>query len=62
MPNWEKIIGLQFENLVLKNRAYIKECLNIKSDEIVLDNPFFQRKTLQHSGCQIDYMIQWSER
>lgn len=58
MPNWETIMGLQFENLVLKNRSLIKESLNIKSDEIVSDNPFFQRKTLQHSGCQIDYMIQ----
>ena len=56
--NWESIIGLQFENLVLKNRKYIKHCLGLKSDEIISDNPFFQRSTLRAPGCQIDYLIQ----
>lgn len=58
LPNWEIIMGLQFENLVLKNRFFIKEYLNLKPDEIVCDNPFFQRKTEQYPGCQIDYLIQ----
>lgn len=57
LPNWESIMGLQFETLVLKNRSFIKTCLNLTSDEIVSDNPFFQRKTLQYPGCQIDYLI-----
>lgn len=57
LPNWESIMGLQFENLILKNRSYIKACLNIKPDEVVSDNPFFQRKTAQNAGCQIDYLI-----
>jgi AAA+ ATPase superfamily predicted ATPase len=55
---WDTIMGLQFENLVLKNRQYIKDFLCIKSEEIISDNPFFQRKTQKHSGCQIDYLIQ----
>ena len=58
LPNWESIMGLQFENLVLKNRAFIQQSLNLKTEEIVSDNPFFQRKTIQHAGCQIDYLIQ----
>ena len=58
LPNWEVIVALQFENLVLKNRAFIKERLGIKSDETVSDNPFFQRKTALVPGCQIDYLIQ----
>ena len=58
LSNWEIILALQFENLVLKNRAYIKQCLNLKSDDIETDNPFFQRKTLRTPGCQIDYLIQ----
>lgn len=58
LPNWEGILALQFENLVLKNRRGIKHILKIKPDEIVSDNPFFQRGTQRVPGCQIDYMIQ----
>ncbi|MBS0358772.1 MAG: AAA family ATPase [Proteobacteria bacterium] len=58
LPAWETIMGLQFENLVLKNRYYIKKLLKINSADIVSDNPFFQRKTERLAGCQIDYLIQ----
>lgn len=58
LPGWEGIMGLQFENLVLKNRSYIKECLHISPEEVISDNPFFQRKSGRYSGCQIDYLIQ----
>jgi AAA+ ATPase superfamily predicted ATPase len=57
-PGWEGVMGLQFENLVLNNRKQIHEILGIKPDEIVYDNPFFQRATTRHAGCQIDYLIQ----
>jgi len=58
LPNWDGIIGLQFENLVLHNRSLIWQALGIQPNDIVIDNPFFQRKTLRAKGCQIDYMIQ----
>jgi hypothetical protein len=58
LPEWNAVMGLQFENLVLKNRDKIKDILGVKSQDIVSDNPFFQRKTLTHKGCQIDYLIQ----
>lgn len=58
LPNWKSIMGLQFENLVLKNRGYIKKCLGLKPEEIISDNPFFQRKTARNPGCQIDYLLQ----
>lgn len=58
LPNWEAILGLQFENIVLNNRSVIRDLLNIKADEIISDNPFFQRPTLKQFGCQIDYLIQ----
>lgn len=51
-------MGLQFENLVLNNRNTIKSHLGIKPDEVISDNPFFQRKTANMQGCQIDYLIQ----
>ncbi len=58
LPGWETLMGLQFENLVLHNRATLHELLQIDPNEIVNDNPYFQRKTSKQRGCQIDYMIQ----
>jgi len=51
-------MALQFENLVLKNKGFIKEYFGIKPDEVISDNPYFQRKTARIPGCQIDYLIQ----
>lgn len=62
LSGWDSIMGLQFENLVLNNRQYIQQCLGIKPDEVVSDNPFFQKTTLRTSGCQIDYLIQTTFR
>ncbi len=58
LVNFETIMGFQFENLVLKNRTFIKKILGISLDDVVSDNPFFQRKTARLPGCQIDYLIQ----
>jgi AAA+ ATPase superfamily predicted ATPase len=58
LPEWNTIMGFQFENLVLNNRKTVHKLLDIKSDEIISENPFFQRKTLRNQGCQIDYLIQ----
>ncbi len=58
VPNFSSILGLQFENLVLKNRKAIFLRLGIKPEDVVWDNPFFQRKTKRAAGCQIDYLIQ----
>lgn len=58
LPGLESILGLQFENLVLSNRRSVWEKLKIRPEEIVSDNPFFQRKTVKMPGCKIDYLIQ----
>ena len=58
LPGWSSIMGLQFENLVLKNRKKIWASLGIKPGDIVADNPYFQKKTTRKKGCQIDYLIQ----
>jgi AAA+ ATPase superfamily predicted ATPase len=58
LPGWSSIMGLQFENLVLNNRKRIWEILEIKADDIIWDNPFFQHHTSKMQSCQIDYMIQ----
>jgi len=56
--NWETVIGLQFENLVLNNRKYIIRQLDISSASLISASPYYQRKTKQHPGCQIDMLIQ----
>lgn len=58
LPGWDSIMGLQFENLVLNNRAFLWKKLNIDSNEVVNDNPYFQKGNKSNPGCQIDYMIQ----
>ncbi len=58
LPGWYTIMGLQFENLVIQNKKVLFKLLGINPAEILLDNPYFQRKTARQAGCQIDYMIQ----
>jgi len=58
LPELQTIIGLQFENLVLNNRKEIHDALGLRPEDIVSENPYFQRKTSSQQGCQIDYMIQ----
>jgi AAA+ ATPase superfamily predicted ATPase len=57
-PAWSSIMGLQFENLILNNSHKIHALLNIEPRDVVYDNPYFQRATEVHLGCQIDYLIQ----
>jgi AAA+ ATPase superfamily predicted ATPase len=58
LKGWDQIIALQFENLVLNNQKKIIKLLNIPPEEIVFYNPYFQRSTHAHKGCQIDLLIQ----
>lgn len=57
-PAWTSIMGIQFENLVLNNFHMVYQLLNIDPGEVVYDNPYFQRATKTHRGCQVDYLIQ----
>jgi hypothetical protein len=41
LPGWHSMMGMQFENLVLNNRLWIKEELSLDPKEIIIDNPFF---------------------
>lgn len=56
--NINSILGLQFENLILNNRSAIWSTLGLRAEDIVFDNPYFQKPTRKSKGCQIDYMIQ----
>jgi AAA+ ATPase superfamily predicted ATPase len=52
------VLGLQFENLVLKNKRLLLSALGVRLEEIVREGPYFQNHTTKHAGCQIDYLIQ----
>jgi uncharacterized protein len=58
LPGFDTVMGLQFENLVLNNRRLIIESLHVSPQDVVMDNPFYQRRTTRAPGCQIDYLIQ----
>ena len=58
LPDWNSIIGFQFETLVLNNRQLIQQKLRLRPEDIVADDIYYQRKTKLIQGCQIDYLIQ----
>ena len=58
LPGWDSIMGLQFENIVLKNKHLIKKELGVAQEDVVSDNPFSQSKTTKQRGCQVDYLVQ----
>lgn len=57
-PGWQSMLGLQFENLVIKNYDLLFRALAINPADVVVHGSYFQRKNARQRGCQIDYMIQ----
>lgn len=57
-PAWTTVMGIQFENLVLNNFHRVHTLIGLDPNEIIYDNPYFQRSTKTHPGCQVDYLIQ----
>ncbi len=58
LPGWSGMLGYQIESLLLNQRSILLENLGIRYEDIIADNPFIQRPTKQHKGCQVDYLIQ----
>lgn len=58
LDQWDTIMGLQFENLVLENLDAILKSLQIPSQLVLSAGPYFQSKTQRQKGCQIDLLIQ----
>src|SRR5262249_46733266 len=52
VAGWETIMGLQFENLVIHNRAILYNLLKIHLSDILNDGPYFQKPSKQRQGCQ----------
>ncbi len=58
LPEWNIIVGFQFENLVLNNLSAIQHLLQIPPSSILSAAPYFQKKTKRKKACQIDLLIQ----
>lgn len=58
LPGWEAMLGLQFENLVLKNELLILKALHIRPEDVLQAGAFRQTQTARQKGCQIDLLIQ----
>jgi hypothetical protein len=58
LPEWNTMIGFQFENLVLNNLSAVQHLLQISSSSILSAAPYFQNKTKRRGACQVDLLIQ----
>lgn len=59
MPaGWSSMMGVQFENLVVNNRALLHQILQIPPHDIVNSGPYLQTQQTRRPGCQIDYLVQ----
>jgi len=58
LPNWQAMMGLQFENMVLNNLPLILRKLQVSSETLLSAAPYFQNSTKRKEGCQIDLLIQ----
>jgi AAA+ ATPase superfamily predicted ATPase len=58
LPQWNQLMGYQFETLVLNNLSLVLKELKIPQMEITSCSPHFQKKTEKTKGaCQIDLLI-----
>ncbi|MCY2979330.1 MAG: ATPase [Planctomycetota bacterium] len=58
LDQWDAIMGLQFENLVMQNLNAIFKQLRIPNHTVLYAGPYRQSKTQRQQGCQIDLLIQ----
>jgi AAA+ ATPase superfamily predicted ATPase len=54
---WETFIGLQFENLVLKNLRLLLPLIGVDPVVVKAASPYFQRAANRQKACQIDLLI-----
>ncbi len=58
LTGWDAIMGFQVESLLLQNRPLLLKVLGVYPTDIVGDNPYLQKGSTRHKGCQIDYLVQ----
>jgi AAA+ ATPase superfamily predicted ATPase len=57
LPEWETVLALQFENLVLNNLRPLARLLHLERTPLLAAAPYVQRPTARKKGCQIDLLI-----
>jgi len=57
LPEWDTVLGLQFENLVLNNRSSLIRHLGLGRTPLLAAAPYSQRATVRKKGCQIDLLM-----
>lgn len=57
LPEWDTVLGLQFENLVLNNIQSLVRLLQLGRAPLLAAAPYAQRPTLRKKGCQVDLLI-----
>lgn len=62
LPGWDSMMGFQVESLLLQNRPLLLQSLGIDGQDIVCDNPYYQKPSVRRKGCQIDYLVQTRTR
>jgi uncharacterized protein len=57
LPEWDTILGLQFENLVLNNLPTLARHMGLGRTPLLAAAPYSQRATTRKKGCQIDLLM-----
>ena len=58
LPNWESLMGLQFENLVLNNLPTLLQCLGLGGKSFISAAAYRNKLFSRGGGCQIDLLLQ----
>ena len=57
LTGFEAMMGLQLENLVLRNLPDVLEKLGIPPASVISASPYFQNATRRRQACQIDLLV-----
>ncbi|MDP6118747.1 MAG: ATPase [Planctomycetota bacterium] len=57
LAGFDSMMGLQLENLVLRNLPDVLEKLGIPSASVISASPYFQNATRRKQACQIDLLV-----
>lgn len=58
LDNWNAVMGLQFENLIVNNYRMLLPRLGLEHAEILSAEPYRRQSGKDRAGCQIDLLIQ----